>query len=309
MLALDEIKSFLRPHFENVAALRHIGAGMFSQAYAFSAGDQKYVLRLNAHESDFRKDLFAYGRYRSPGLPIPRPVQMGAYSTAQYYMITERCAGQILDHMSDDDVRMLVSPLFDVLESIHQVDVRGCTGWGLTDARGRGRFSSWPAYLTSLYNQKLALDWRSLAKDTFLDGTLYGDFLGEMHGLLVFCPQDRRLIHGDFGFDNVMADGQRITGVLDWAECGLGDPIYDVAYLDFWSKAIRYGALWYARSTVGGMHVPHFEERMRCYMLHIGLDSMAIAAHKGDERDYIRVRERTHSVLQPGRHSPTDWTQ
>ena len=130
-----------------------------------------------------------------------------------------------------------------------------------------------------------------------------------MKRLLSYCPTERYLIHRDFGFDNVVADGARVTGVLDWAEFGYGDFLYDVAYLDYFSQNIPYGALWHERAIRQQRHVVHFEERMRCYMLNIGLHDMAIAATLDNERSYIRGHERTRSVLLPGRRAPTDWTQ
>jgi aminoglycoside phosphotransferase (APT) family kinase protein len=36
-------------------------------------------------------------------------------------------------------------------------------------------------------------------------------------------------VHGDFGSNNVLADGEHITGVVDWSEAMIGDPLYDVA--------------------------------------------------------------------------------
>lgn len=36
------------------------------------------------------------------------------------------------------------------------------------------------------------------------------------------------LIHGDFTLDNVIVDGDAITGVIDWGGAGPGDPRYDV---------------------------------------------------------------------------------
>jgi aminoglycoside phosphotransferase (APT) family kinase protein len=36
------------------------------------------------------------------------------------------------------------------------------------------------------------------------------------------------LIHGDFTLDNVLAHGDRVTGVIDWGGAGPGDPRYDV---------------------------------------------------------------------------------
>lgn len=39
------------------------------------------------------------------------------------------------------------------------------------------------------------------------------------------------VIHGDFGTGNILADGNRVTGVIDFGGCGLGDPAYDLASL------------------------------------------------------------------------------
>ena len=36
------------------------------------------------------------------------------------------------------------------------------------------------------------------------------------------------LIHGDFTLDNVIVDGDEISGVIDWGGAGPGDPRYDV---------------------------------------------------------------------------------
>ena len=47
--------------------------------------------------------------------------------------------------------------------------------------------------------------------------------LTEFEKLMSFCGDQKHLFHGDFGFDNVLSDGSRVTGVLDWAECGYGE--------------------------------------------------------------------------------------
>ena len=40
-----------------------------------------------------------------------------------------------------------------------------------------------------------------------------------------------RVIHGDFGTGNLLAAHGRVSGVIDFAGCGLGDPAYDIASL------------------------------------------------------------------------------
>lgn len=42
-------------------------------------------------------------------------------------------------------------------------------------------------------------------------------------------PAPRVLVHGDFTPDNVLCEGDRIVGVIDWPGAGTGDPGYDVA--------------------------------------------------------------------------------
>ena len=37
------------------------------------------------------------------------------------------------------------------------------------------------------------------------------------------------LIHGDYTIDNVLVEGKRVTGIIDWPACAVGDPRYDVA--------------------------------------------------------------------------------
>lgn len=44
-------------------------------------------------------------------------------------------------------------------------------------------------------------------------------------------PWTPAFTHGDLQLAHVFADGDRITGVVDWSEAGQGDPLYDLASL------------------------------------------------------------------------------
>lgn len=273
------------------------------------------MLRINSYKEDFEKDTLAIRLLQGAGVAIPSVLKIGAFnnngSGVQYYCISEQAIGTTLVNFGTQkgthEERSLAPQLFRILDRIHDTDVTSFDGWGLTDAQGRGRFSSWAEYLLSFYNQKLDFDWFTLSKTTFLDAKMFAACISELRRLIRYCPPKKWLIHGDFGFDNVITDGKTITGVLDWAEMRLGDYVYDVAYLDFWSKSVPYGDMWldYARSK--SVHVTYFDERMRCYMLYIGLSSMMIAAARNNEIEYKRIRERTRSVFGPSRRSPYDW--
>lgn len=305
----EQVLQFLKKRFPTISTVQFIGAGMFSQAFSFSTNQGDFIIRINQDDEDFRKDDYAHRHYASAALPVPKMVNIGQFSDSHYYAITQKCPGRTHNEMSITAANKILPGLFQTLHAIHSIDVSSRKKWGLLDTQGQGLFESWEAYLLSFYNQKFAFTWDFLYAETFLQRDVVEYLQQKIVDLLPYCAGKKHLVHGDFGFDNLVVSGKTITGVLDWAEAKYGDFLYDVAYLDFWSKDIRYGhrlKAWYRRQ---GHYVPHFEERIACYMLHIGLGSMAIDAITNNERGYIRTRERTLSVLKPGRRLPTDWTQ
>jgi len=44
-------------------------------------------------------------------------------------------------------------------------------------------------------------------------------------------PHPRMIIHGDFGTGNILIDNGEVSGIIDFAGCGIGDPAYDLASL------------------------------------------------------------------------------
>jgi len=307
---LETLRVYLQAHFDPRADhVVSLGAGMFARAFAFTVDERAYVARINAWRQDFLKDEYARAHFASPALPIPRVVHLTPFDATRDVCVTERCAGRTLrDNLNADDLP-IAPQLFATLDAIHRVDISATRGWGLADTNGIGRFDSWHAALLALYNHKFDYPWDSFARHSFFEQKLVDEFFQAMRRFLPHCPNDRFLIHRDFGSANLVADGAQITGVLDWAEFGYGDFLYDLACLDYFSQDIPYGALWQERSAALGRAVPNFQERMQCYMLNIGLHDIAIAATLGDERAYIRGCERTKSVLLPARRAPTDWTQ
>ncbi|MXN48597.1 phosphotransferase [Shinella kummerowiae] len=44
-------------------------------------------------------------------------------------------------------------------------------------------------------------------------------------------PHPRVVIHGDFGTGNILVDNGKVSGIIDFAGCTIGDPAYDLASL------------------------------------------------------------------------------
>jgi len=106
-----------------------------------------------------------------------------------------------------------------------------------------------------------------------------------MRQLLVGIPEVRGLIHNDLWLQNVLADGARITGVIDWGNAFYGDPLYDVARL---SWGADWPGWWYAdgRALLVARHgaLPGFATRLACYQCHLGLDDLRFYAKNGRPR-------------------------
>jgi hygromycin-B 4-O-kinase len=115
--------------------------------------------------------------------------------------------------------------------------------------------------------------------------------------LLNICPEDRSLVHGDYGFDNVLAADGRITAVLDWPNAQYGDFLYDVAWLDFWQSGFAFRDLCAAHYGERGIAVPNYAERILCYQCAIALNVLRFFAKRQNEEAYRWTRQTMLSRL------------
>ena len=287
------LRALLRTHVDdNVEDVRPLAGGFFSRAFAATAAGREYVIRIStavhAPES-FAKDDYAWRHFARPALPIPRIVATGMTSAGSY-AISERVAGRTLAACSPVERQPVLPALLDTLEAVGQSDVRASRGYGDWDSDGNGRFASWQGFLASItanHPDGYYQNWRRLFDDSFLERDVYATVARRMLNLAEHCPEERALIHNDFQFENILTDGQRITGVIDWANALYGDPLYDVAWLTWQAANPDW---WYAdgteilRSRFG--HLPHYATRIACYQCHIGLDHLRFYARTDNRAGY-----------------------
>ncbi len=99
-------------------------------------------------------------------------------------------------------------------------------------------------------------------------------------------PNERHYVHGDFGFDNALADANQLTAILDWAEMRCGDWLYDLAYLIFSDdKQVDYLHAFEQFMAAKNLNVLNIRERVQAYLLHIFLGSVFLEANR-DMRDW-----------------------
>ena len=90
----------------------------------------------------------------------------------------------------------------------------------------------------------------------------------------------RGLVHGDFGVHNLLADGNRITAVLDWELAHIGNPASDLGYYYYMAEHIGgWDRLLSAYEEAGGF-LPTTDELN--YFRLLGTLRLAVLIHKVD---------------------------
>ena len=56
-------------------------------------------------------------------------------------------------------------------------------------------------------------------------------------------PAEPRLVHGDLGPAHIRVADDAVTGVIDWGDCGVGDPALDLAWTLYGAGPAFAGAL------------------------------------------------------------------
>jgi aminoglycoside phosphotransferase (APT) family kinase protein len=63
------------------------------------------------------------------------------------------------------------------------------------------------------------------------EATLYAGLIEWLRSHIPATPHQPALLHGDVGFHNMLIEGERISGLLDWERAHLGDPAEELAYV------------------------------------------------------------------------------
>jgi hygromycin-B 4-O-kinase len=241
--------------------------GMESQAFRFQLDGAWFVLRINPSLRGFQKDAWAASAI-SERVPVPGVVALGEVGQSHAYCISEWLPGVTLEDLPVADATALVNEVGRVWRLIATTDVSAIDGFGDFDPGGGGPAGRWRDVLERTL-EDARRDLSGAMADRRCDVTT---LLSAYERLINCCGEDRGLIHGDYGSNNVLAKEGRVTGVLDWDLAMVGDPLYDVANVYFWAthlQCMRVQADYFTR-TLSDLH--NYSERVSCYALRIGLE-------------------------------------
>jgi aminoglycoside phosphotransferase (APT) family kinase protein len=308
-VGLGEAAAFLAERYAGQARdVAELGGGDWSSAFSFRLDRRTLVARFGHYGEDFARDQQAMA-LSGPDLPVPRVLETGR-ALGGAYAVSERHFGVFLETLDAARWRRLLPALLRGLDALRDAPALG-TG-ERAGAGGQAPTGSWreqlKAQLEDHPGQRVS-GWRAtLAGSAELD-SLFTAGERTVSGLLDACPDIRHVLHRDLLNRNVLVagDGFRLTAVFDWGCYGLGDFLYEVAWFTFWAPwhaglaAIDFRSAILGHYQAAGLDVPRFDERLRCYELHVGLTHLAYCTLTGDPGRHLpSIARRTREILESG---------
>lgn len=290
----EAVSDFLNKRYDSTFTdFTKITGGELSQAFSYTIDGTSFVIRINRDDHGFKKDQYSYEHFASPQIPIPKTIDLGTFSDTFFYSITEKVPGKILDEFKESE--QLVTSVLETLDVIHSTPISG-EKYGHWDETGEGSHDTWKAHLLELltYNQK---DLETNKCADWLERSMVDELTEKFVALVEYCPEVRHLLHADFESSNTLSDGEKITGVIDWANAKYGDPVFDIAWIDFWKEKIDYKGAFKKHLLDRGRDIEHYDERVLCYMLYFGIGCLFFFAKSHQQGSYDWTKNRLLSLV------------
>jgi hygromycin-B 4-O-kinase len=281
-----------------------LGGGDWSRAFSFCVNNQGLVVRFGRYKDDFLKDQQAMA-FARPGLPIPKMLEVGE-AFDLFYAVSERHYGLFLESLDEAGWHRLLPALLQSLDAMREIEFECGVDWyGGSSASPLG-WRQW--LLASLEDRpgervsgwRTALQARPEIEQVFVAGE------NALRARLGSCPDGRHLLHRDLLNRNVLVaeDASRLEAVFDWGCSLAGDFLYEVAWLTFWApwypalEALDFRQKLRDHYQRLGLVIKHFDERLTCYELQIGLEHIAYATFTGRDDDQRTIARRTLALLE-----------
>jgi Ser/Thr protein kinase RdoA (MazF antagonist) len=201
-----------------------------------------------------------------------------SYSRCQFeYEILDEARGECLTRRDDSDAILGLLRLLGAMAArIHLQRLRGFGWFTLGPMRGardvadvelRGSDARWGDYVERNLERHVDYCRRIDAIADEEQRRILALFTEHAH---LWDDAPSALLHGDLGNHNVFTDGERITAIIDWEDCLVGDPVYDIAFWATFHPEPRHAAFLDGYRAVAALP-PDFALRFWLYFLRVSL--------------------------------------
>ena len=267
--------------------VQQIEEGSNSQAVMFENHDGvSLVMRVSSERGGFAMDEYAEKKFGAT-LPIPKVLRIGNFDGQSYYCISERIFGVLSNKLSEEEMQPALPGVRRTLANLFNANISASTGYGGPKLpSGNASHSSWKDFL-SICMHDFSI-YRANASNLGLDPDFADRFMAQFQNNLQFASEERRLLHGDPGFDNMFVKDGHVAGIVDWAFMKYGDWMLDFAFLEFWWPG-RHGDL-PSFAEEFGLDAANLSQRKALYWaIHaLWTISWASKSNSREERSWLR---------------------
>ena len=300
VVGCETVKILLRDELQiDFDNLKEISDGQIARTYSLDVGGKPHVLQFteqNMSQGCFN-ERFLGKRFRQIKIPVRKVLYEGDLA-GLHFTIAAKVPGTGLNQLPPDKFMAVLPAVMDILLRIASVDISDTAGYGWFDRNGNGRFASWREHLCQIRDQEPGQfygQWHELFDSTFLDRKVFDHYYTKMETLIDRVPSRRELVHGGFGWGNILVNDGRIVCVLDWQDARYGDHVYDLTYMLYWldesMQAACVNAYKEALKKLGRSE-DRLEDRMKCYQYYIGVDVLRFTAKTKNEGFYRAVLDK-----------------
>lgn len=273
-----QIENMIKKHYPDACEIRILSGGLVSQTFSFRSGMKKLIFQAGGKKEAYGKEHYVSQMY---GHVLPMRIVNGIYENAdgRAYCFSDYIEGSKLFDLSPQERIGIVPSILDLLDRIAAIQAPENSGYGRFDEKGVARLGSWREFISSVYCDEL-YDWRGF-ESKGLDIGVVRKAIAVMKNSVDCLDIGRpRLVHGDIGSYNLLAEGAQISGVIDWSLSLYGDPLYEAANVLFWNEDKLQPLV----SALKERYLPDERntKKLRCYMLRIGLEEIYNTAMLGE---------------------------
>jgi aminoglycoside phosphotransferase (APT) family kinase protein len=155
----------------------------------------------------------------------------------QGVLVEKRLPGDSLDeswrHLPEETKNEIIFDLVGTVKKVHQI--KKDKFWWARHAR-RHFVSYAELLLDRLEDSKIKIEKNKIASRLFKGQS---DNLKKENLEKVFIKIEPVLVHGDLIIHNLLTDGKKLTGILDWEFSQYGDPFYDLARVVYYQECAK----------------------------------------------------------------------
>ena len=286
------VQDFLENNYDKkVSSVVSLKSGEISQAFSFSSKGKSLVLRVTTNEDNgFAKDEYAYENFSEYGIPIPKILDIGTFDE-YFFAISERVEGKIPNHFNRKEITKLMPDIVKVLGLIHSVNVSNKKGFGSWNTEGVGKDKSWKDVLLR-YFQEVDESWEKKYENTIFEKEIFDQTRENLQGIVDSLSGVHFLVHADYGFDNLLFKGSKITGVIDWEHSAYGDFLYDVAWLEFWAPNVGFAKIFKDYYQKSEIDITNWDNRILSCICYLGAGALGFFATFEQRKKYDWARKR-----------------